>query len=144
MKQIWILHHHIKNWTIVSKYKVNHLPFSKMVCAAWKGTEAKISDPGKDIQVFSAESWFPQVAHISLTSGFICAPSTSFITDSKGVGTLVLVVRAFLLKAVKASLFAFLNLSFSTSCQRNSPFHRYNKLSCSYVNENKQLLVQPR
>jgi len=56
------------------------------------------------------------VVHTSCTKGLEPVPETPFIIDPKGDGTLVVVVRAFFLSAVSASLFPFLNLSFSTSC----------------------------
>lgn len=92
---------------------VTKLPFSKMVWAAWNGTRANISVPENIIHVFSFESWFPQVAQTSLTKGL--ESSISFITNSKGEGTLDVVVRARFLNAVNASLFPFLILSFSTN-----------------------------
>lgn len=88
---------------------------SNMVWAAWNGILAKTSVPGNIIQVRSFESWLPHVGHTSFTKGLDSGPAISFIIDSKGDGTLVLVVRAIFLRDVSASLFPFLTLSFSTS-----------------------------
>lgn len=90
-------------------------PVSNIVWAAWNGILAKTSVPGNIIHVCSLKSWLPQVEHTSCTKGLELVPPTPFIIDSKGVGTLLFVVRALFLNAVSASLFPFLNLSFSTS-----------------------------
>lgn len=108
-------HAPINDITLTVWNKMSQLPVSKIEWAAWNGTLANTSVPGNIIHVRSLESWFPQVVQISFTNGLDSEPPISFIIDSKGDGTLDFVVRARLLKAVNASLFPFLTLSFSTN-----------------------------
>lgn len=107
------------------------IPCSTIVWTAWNGVHTKISEPGNIIQVFSLESLLPQVVHISFTREW---DSWFFITDSKEDGTLLFVVRAFLRRAVSASLFPFRSLSFSTIC-----IHMNNEISKN--NKSDSLLV---
>ncbi|KAF7825264.1 uncharacterized protein G2W53_016428 [Senna tora] len=78
--------------------------------------QCRVGGVDKGWQGMKKEPVSIMVVHTSCTKGLELVPVTPFIIESKGDGTLLFVVRALFLKAVSASLFPFLNLSFSTNC----------------------------